>query len=241
MLQYLLPGAAGRSAPAACMCSSSPGGCQSSTCSSHASCMACSARSCASTSSRCKLMISSGHGRYKLRRYNEPLCRAILTHSQNNMEVCSQPEITNTRSQPCLRAIIGPNLCASILVTCSFRLLARSLVHAWSFFIYYSQLAAIQFSVALWRIKAVQTDAWKSNLSSERDNALSDAGVMAMPHASRCRELRACLLHAGQRAAGGRDVKALAGRCQRWTGPRRAVLRLQVQAPVRCAMHHMRT
>ena len=223
MLQYLLPGAAGRSAPAACMCSSSPGGCQSSTCSSHASCMACSARSCASTSSRCKLMISSGHGRYKLRRYNEPLCRAILTHSQNNMEVCSQPEITNTRSQPCLRAIIGPNLCASILVTCSFRLLARSLVHAWSFFIYYSQLAAIQFYncfVSTSKLcMLMQKGALKSTLSSEMENALSGAVVIIRPHASRCRELRACLLHAGQRAAGGRDVKALAGRCQRGTRP----------------------
>ena len=64
----------------------------------------------------------------------------------------------------------------------------------------------------------MQKGALKSKLSSEMDNALNNA-VGIGPHASRCRELRACLLHAGQRAAGGRDVKALAGRCQRGTRP----------------------
>ena len=153
----------------------------------------------------------------------KPLCRAILTHSQNNMEVCSQPEITNTRSQPCLRAIVGPYLCG--IHTCHLQLeTARPQLCACMVILYLSLTACSHtiyncFVSTSKLCMLMQKGALKSTLSSEMENALSGAVVMIRPHASRCRELRACLLHAGQRAAGGRDVKALAGRCQRGTRP----------------------
>ena len=158
-----------------------------------------------------------------------------MTHSQNNMEVCSQPEITNTRSQPCLRAIVGPYLCG--IHTCHLQLETACPQLSACMVILYLSLTACSHTIYNCFVSTsklcmlMQKGALKSTLSSEMDNALSGARVILRPHASRCRELSACLLHAGQRAAGGRDVKALAGRCQRGTSPRRAVLRLQVQAP----------